>query len=315
MRKALLALGLLAACLLFVTDLSGTGQQPTTASPQPAAGAQPAAGDEQAIRQAVAAYAEAFNKGDQAAIAAAWAPDAEYISEDGTTTRGRDAITALFRQIFTDRKGTKMDLKVSSVRVLKGGDVALQDGTSSITDPDGSTTSGRYSAVWVKSDGKWMVRSARDLPGETGDTTAAAAALKPLEWLVGDWESEKGNLSVSTRWALDRAFLMQEFKVKEADGGELKIVQLVGYDPLTDQIKSWTFDSRGGYGEGLWTRDGNSWVIETAGVLPEGLTGTARNTIRFSDDQSFVFQTREREIDGQPIPDGEVKLVRKSAAK
>src|SRR5205085_2075266 len=104
----------------------------------------------------------------------------------------------------------------------------------------------------------------------------AGGALKQLQWMVGDWQAEKGGVTVSVRWALNRAFLLQEYKAKDGDG-ELTVTQLVGFDPLTDRIKSWTFDSRGGYGEGLWSRDGNAWVIEAAGVLPGGQTGTARN--------------------------------------
>ena len=87
----------------------------------------------------------------------------------------------------------------------------------------------------------------------------------------------------------------------------------LSYDPLTDQIRSWTFDSRGGYGEALWTRQGNSWVAETAGVLPGGQTGSAVNVIRYVDDNTFVFQARDRQVGGEPIPDAEVRLVRKSA--
>jgi hypothetical protein len=51
------------------------------------AGARSAA-DEQAIRKAVAAYAEAMNKGDLQARLACWAADAEYIDEAGKVTRG-----------------------------------------------------------------------------------------------------------------------------------------------------------------------------------------------------------------------------------
>jgi uncharacterized protein (TIGR02246 family) len=300
MRKTLIILGLLAAVALLLTVNSGEGQAP-------------AANDEQAIRQAVAAYAAAFNKGDMAALAAVWAPDAEYVDEAGTITKGRDAIVKQFKQFFTDLKGSKMALKVTNIRILKG-DVALQDGLSTLTGPDGSVTEGRFTAVWFKTDGKWQLRSARDLPGEATDTPGAAGALKALQWLIGDWEGEKGGVTVSARWAMNQAFLQVEYKVKETNG-ELAVMQLIGFDPLTGQIKSWTFDSHGGYGEGLWERDGNSWVAETAGVLPNGQIGTAVNVIRYLDDKSIQFQTRDREVGGQPIPDGEVKLVRKAAAK
>jgi uncharacterized protein (TIGR02246 family) len=300
MRKTLVALGVIAAGLLFVTHYSGG---------QPAA----AGDDEQAVRQAVAAYAEAFNKGDLAALAAFWAPDAEFIDESGTVTKGRDAIAALFKKAIADGKGAKMALKVTSVRPLTK-DVMMQDGTSAITAADGSVDQGRYTAVWVRTDGKWQVRSARDLPGDADAAAGAGGPLKELAWSVGEWEGEKGGVSVTVRWVLNQAYLSQEFRVKEADG-EMSVMQLVGYDPLGGQIKSWTFDSRGGYGEGLWTRDGNSWVVETTGVLPGGQTGRGVNVIRYVDENTIVFQSRDREVGGQPIPNSEVKLVRKPAAR
>jgi uncharacterized protein (TIGR02246 family) len=305
MRQALLITAALAAGLLFIADRRGGGQPPA------ASGTRNTTGDEQTIRQIIADYAQAISKGDLAAVSALWAPDAEYTDESGTATKGRDAVAALFRQFISNHKGAKMTMKVTSLRVLKG-DVALVNGTSTVTMPDGQIHEGHFTSVWVKADGKWQVHSARDLPGHAGEA-AAGAALKPLQWMVGDWEAEKGDVSVTVRWTLNRAFLLQEYKAKDG-AGEFLVTQLVGHDPLTDRIKSWTFDSRGGYGEGLWSRDGNAWVVETAGVLPGGQTGTARNVIRFVDDRTVLFQNREREVDGHPIPDVEVKLVRKTAA-
>src|SRR5262249_21583371 len=215
-----------------------------------------------------------------------------------------------FKKAAADNKGAKIDLKVTSVRMLKG-DVALLDGTSTQTAANGTADEGRFTTVWFKTDGKWMIRSARDLPSE-GAAEGHDSVLKELQWLVGEWEAENGAVNITAKWSLGKAFLMQEYKIKEGEG-ELQVMQLVGFDPLTGQVKSWTFDSRGGYGEGLWKREGNSWVGQTAGVLPGGQTGNAVNVIRYVDAKSMVFQTRDREVGGQPLPDAEIKLTRKSA--
>jgi uncharacterized protein (TIGR02246 family) len=297
MRKTLISLGLLAVGLLGLTVHGDEGRAPAT-------------DDGRAIRQAVSAYADAINKGDLAALSAYWADDAEYIDEKGTVTRGREAIAALFKHFLADIKGSKIALHVTRVRPLTA-DVAMQDGTSTLTRPDGSVDDGRFTAVWAKQGGKWLIRSARDLPTESAD---AGGALKELQWMVGDWEGAKGEVRVSVRWTLNKAFLVNTYQVK-GPAGELQVTQLMGHDPLTGRIKSWTFDSHGGYGEGLWTREGNTWSIETAGVLANGETGTAVNIIRYVDDDNAVFQARDREVGGQPIPDSEVKLVRKAAKK
>src|SRR6516225_3159366 len=73
--------------------------------------------DEQAIRQAVAAYAEAFTKGDLDQILVHWDPDAEYIDESGKITQGRKAIAALLRKNLSGLKGCKLAIDIKSVRL------------------------------------------------------------------------------------------------------------------------------------------------------------------------------------------------------
>jgi uncharacterized protein (TIGR02246 family) len=296
MRKSLLCICFAAACLLGIRDSSGDG--PARAE-----------NTEQTIRDAVAAFADAFNKRDMAAFRAFWAADAEYIDEAGTVTKGREAIGTLFKRYLDAHKGAQLTLKVTRIQPLSA-DVAIQDGTSELKESGGTVDEGRYTAVWFKADGKWHLRSARDLPSEGGNA-GAGSPLKELKWLVGNWEAEKGALHLSVRPTLNGTFLSVDYKAKAGEG-EMTVMQLVGFDPLSGQIKSWTFDSLGGYSEGLWRRDGHTWKAEVAGVLPDGQTGTAANVIRYVDDNSFVFQARDREVGGQPIPNSEIKLTRKA---
>src|SRR5262245_47367572 len=180
MRKSLFLLIVLAVGGIFIAVGSGGGQ------PQKPAGDS----DEQTIRKMVAVFAEAFNKGDLSAIGGAWAEDAEYIDEAGKQIKGRDNIGAMFKKAATENQGAKMELKVTSVRMLKG-DVALLDGASTQTSADGTVDEGRFTTVWFKNDGKWMIRSARDLPSD-GAAAGPESVLKELQWLVGEWEAEKG---------------------------------------------------------------------------------------------------------------------------
>jgi uncharacterized protein (TIGR02246 family) len=202
MRKTIGSLAALAITGFLVT--LAVGQPPATA-PRPAPAA--TAGEEQAIRQAAAAYSAAFNKADVQGIANFWSPDAEYIDEAGTVYTGRDNVAALFRKYLTDLKGAQMNLAVKSVRLVRP-EVAIGEGVSEIKTPDGTVNKGRFIAAWVKTDGRWVLTSARDLPSEE-DTAAAASPLKPLEWLVGDWQTadKEGTTTMSCRPALNNAFL------------------------------------------------------------------------------------------------------------
>jgi uncharacterized protein (TIGR02246 family) len=303
MRRATITLAVLAAAGLAV-GLVG-GQPPRPAGTE--TGARPPAGDAAAIRKTVTEYCEAFNKGDAQAVAAYWAPDAEYTSESGAETKGRAAIAGLFRQFFVDHKGAKMNLTVKSIRLIRG-DVALGEGVSEVTTAEGPDK-GRFTAAWVKSADKWLLTSARDLPGE-GE---AANPVQGLHWLAGEWQSE-GNrtpVSMTCRPAVGKAYMQAEFTIKR-DDGEMTVLYLFGYDPVSEQVKSWTFDSAGGSGEALWTRDGNQWTGKATGVLPDGGAGSTTYIVKFVDENNFVLQMRDRQVAGQPLADSETKYVRKA---
>jgi uncharacterized protein (TIGR02246 family) len=303
MQRATITLCVLAAAGLAAGLVGGQSPQRTdTGTPPPAAGDQAAA-----LRKVLADYSEAVNKGDLQAVMGYWAPDAEYASENGDETKGRAALTELFRKFLAEHKGAKMKLDLKSVRFIRS-DVALGEGISEVTTADG-VDKGRFAAAWVKSDGKWLITSARDLPGE-GEVVGP---LQGLSWLAGEWQSE-GNrvpVSVAVRPVLGKAYMQLDFTIRRP-GGEMSVMYLFGFDPVSDQLKSWTFDSAGGYGEALWTREGNQWTGRATGILPDGGTGSTTYTLKYVDDNTFVLMMRDRQVAGQPLADSDTKYVRKA---
>jgi uncharacterized protein (TIGR02246 family) len=303
------ALGVLALSLLvqLPPPADASGQERST----PTAGR---AADEQAIRKATAAYLEAMNKGDLNAVMALWAPDADYIDEAGKVTRGKEALTALFRQGLADLKGSKVTGKANSLKFLRP-EVAVEDGSLEFTAPDGSKESNRYTIVWVKSGDRWLISNVRDLPAEVTDVPSLAyPQLKPLEWLVGEWQdaSDKIDVHVVCRWDRNKSFLVMQYEVKQPGEEPIHVTQRIGWDGCNDMVRSWTFDSLGGFGESHWQRDGNRWVAATSGILPDGGTGGATNVYEFVDPNTFVWRSLDREVDGQPLADAEIKFVRKA---
>jgi uncharacterized protein (TIGR02246 family) len=274
--------------------------------------------DEQAIRKAVENYAAALTKGDLDALLAFWAADSEFIDENGKTFKGKPAIATLLKRHIDMTRGAKVHLQITGLKILKG-EVALEDGTAELTLPNGAAAKARYHAVWTKADGKWLLSQVRDLPGDPeASNSASSAALKELSWLVGDWthDDKTHAVKLNCRWDLGKHFLRQDYTIKSAkDGHVLTVSQLIGYDPLSGQLKSWFFDSRGGYGEGSWQRDGNTWKSRQLGVLADGRTATSRASLKFLDDDAFLWHAADREIDGLPLADVEVKYTRAKSAK
>ena len=175
--------------------------------------------DEQAIRKDVDEYSDAYNKGDIDAVGRHWTDDAEYINDEGKATKGRESIVSLFKRGRVAAKGYTFKAAVQSVRVLKP-DVALEDGTVTLTAPDGTPEKNRFTAVLLKGDGKWRISRVQDLPSlvESEESTPYQR-LKQLEWLVGKWQDEeKGtDIRMTCRWSAGRSFLTQEYVIKRPE--------------------------------------------------------------------------------------------------
>jgi uncharacterized protein (TIGR02246 family) len=319
--KTRIVLGCLAAAIcvalglvLTRTNHAAPEDKPKTEDKAPKAETDKATKEEEeAIHKAARAYIAAFAKGDAATVINTWTPDAEYIDEDGKAYRGRDTLAPMFTKSLPSYKGYKITGKLTSIRFIRP-DVALVDGEWVFTPPRGEPDVSRFTSVWVKGDGQWKIRSGRDLTPEPVGESVAGRRLRELDWMVGEWVSEGKDHSVHLKvsWALNKAFLVEEYEVKQKEGPPSKVAQWVGWDPLTDQIKSWVFDDQGGYGEALWTRTGNTWSAEASGILPDGGTGSALNVVKYVDDNSFVWHSMRREVDGQPLPDVESKFTRQT---
>ena len=121
----------------------------------------------------------------------------------------------------------------------------------------------------MKEEGRWLYATVRE---EHAAGLAHHERLKELEWLLGEWldESSESIIHTTCRWSDDRNFLLRDFVIHVQGKPVLSVTRRIGWDPLSKQIKSWVFDSDGGYGQAIWTRNGNQWTIKSTGVLPDG---------------------------------------------
>jgi uncharacterized protein (TIGR02246 family) len=205
---ALVGFGFLATVLLMPTSRRAeAGGQNVKADDKSTRGE-----DEEAVRKAAQTYVEALNKGDLDTLVAFWAPDADHVGEDGQHTRGREAIAALFKKSLPTLKDTKVGLKILSTKTLRP-EVIVQDGVLEYVASEGGKDTNRFAVVWVKSGGRWLIGSARDLPVETNDLPSLAyPQLQRLEWLVGEWTDEgaKADIRITCRWAPNKTFLLMD---------------------------------------------------------------------------------------------------------
>ncbi len=147
-------------------------------------------------------------------------------------------------------------------------------------------------------------------------TVERQSPLATLDWLVGDWVNEDENRSIefNCHFTKNESFLVRSFRIVTEKDVRMSGMQLIAWDAANQSIRSWTFDSDGGFGEDTWTQSGNRYTIRAKYTLPDGGTASAINVFTFVDDNTCTWKSVSREIDGELQPDtDEVVLVRKSA--
>ena len=131
--------------------------------------------------------------------------------------------------------------------------------------------------------------------------------------MVGQWVDRGENATIITNcsWTRNRSFLSRTFQVTINEDVTLEGTQVVGWDPVENRIRSWTFDSEGGFGRGRWIQDGNRWLVKTSYVLASGERASALNVFTYVDQDTFRWQSIAREIAGELQPSiPEVTVVR-----
>ena len=274
--------------------------------------------DEAAIRKNAEAYVEAYNKHDAKALAAMWSPDAVYMDPStGEAAVGQEEIEKVFTETLADLKDAKLTVEVTSVDFMSP-NVAVERGTARIIRPDSEPEESNYTAVNVKRDGKWLLDrvSEEEPPAPPEPPPSNYEQLKELEWMIGSWIDQDEDATVQTDcdWTKNQNFINRSFAVVVGDQVDLAGMQIIGWDPAAKQIRSWIFDSDGGFAEGKWSRKGDRWLIQQNGTLPDGSRSSAVNIITRVDDNSFTWQSVNREVGGNILPNvDEVLVVRKPA--
>jgi uncharacterized protein (TIGR02246 family) len=248
------------------------------------------------------AYEEAYARADVEALAAHFTEDAEYTSDDGRTFNGNAAIQACLRDAFNTNKGSKILIQVDSVKPLSP-DVLVEKGSTTVVSKSGDQVGARYTAVHVKKDDQWKISQLIETPLPE---VTPMERLAELSWLIGHWEEADEDAGVTVhshyQWARGGNFITRSVTVKRGGEPVLEGWQIIGWDPVAESIRSWTFDDAGGHSGGLWTREGQRWLARETGYAPDGSRTSADQTITQTRDDKFFWESANRTLDGDPQP-------------
>jgi hypothetical protein len=130
---------------------------------------------------------------------------------------------------------------------------------------------------------------------------------------VGEWinESSDSKVQMNYRWDESGNFIVGDILITSGDQTIMKSFQRIAWDASQGKYRSWTFDSDGGFGEGVWTATPNGLVMQNSAVSPDGVRGTATVKLLSDSKDRFTFQGIHRMSEGVESPDYEYTVVRK----
>jgi uncharacterized protein (TIGR02246 family) len=268
--------------------------------------------DEGAIQKAIGSYVKAFNARDAKALAAHWSPDGVYTSRtSGDQVIGRDAISKEFAVMMDAKDVRKLAVTTDSIQFISP-NVALERGTATVKAADGSTSESNYRVIFVRRDGKWLIDRVTEDDVVVEETNYEK--LKGLEWLIGNWVDQADDISISTecKWTKNQNYISRIYKVMEGDEVASSGLQVIGWDAKQKQIRSWLFDSSGGFVQGTWTQKGDRWMVQSLATLADGTSGSFTSIFRPIDENNYGWKKINRIMAGELMPNiDEVLIARK----
>jgi len=258
--------------------------------------------DKQAIDKLIKENIQAFNNRDAAALAANWTAEGEYIRNDGQAIRGRAEIQKGYADFFKTLKGKpKLEVQTDGIRFTSA-DTAISEVTLRLKNEEGESIASSWrNTLAVREGGQWKVAMVQEWDRDHG----LDVSLKELDWLIGTWHVAAKDREVTTvyEWDEKKVFIRGKYTVKEKDKVLESGTQMIGKDNAAGAIHSWVFQSDGGFGDGLWTREGNKWSVDFYGVTPEGSELTATAIYVHLNANTYTWQSVNQAVNGEPIAD------------
>ena len=269
--------------------------------------------DEQGIRQVLDSYSKAFSEARAPAAGPAFAQDALYVSDTGERVAGREAIGKRLREYLAVNKGDQLRMTAEVIRFASP-EIAEVEGVAEIRGPGGPPEISPYVALLVKREGRWLIKSLRDLsPTDPEKNMTPADHIQDLSWMVGEWlhSSGSGTVRLGCRLDASRNFLLWDYTVRAAGKEGMTVSQRIGWDPHNRAFRSWVFDSIGGFAEGRWDPEGDgAWQIRQTGVLPDGDTASAVCRLIPIDKDRFRWAMTDRRVHGARLADTQLTFTR-----
>ena len=265
------------------------------------------------IEAAIESYVAAFNARDVEKLLSHWSPDGVYVSRSsGDQLAGYESLKDEFSAILGSEDAPKLSVRTESIEFVSP-NVALERGSAFVTGDDFSEET-TYRVVYVEHDGDWLIDRVSEDVVET--VASHHEQLEGLEFLVGQWSLQGDGMDgmsvqLDSQWTTNQNYLSRKYSVSIDGTLQSSGLEIIGWDAKHEQIRSWLFDSDGGFVRGEWNERDGVWVVQSVATLSDGSTGSSTNVLTPLDDDSYSWRKINRIVDGQLLPNTEeVTLVR-----
>lgn len=259
------------------------------------------------LTKASAAYAEAFNKRDYAALADQWTTRAELI-EGGSRLEGRELIVESVRAWRERHPEASLAIELRDVEPVAE-PIARVSGVMRFTRKAGEKPAeSRFTALRVKEGGTWRLAESRVTP-------AHVAALDDLDWIIGTWQAEvadRATIQITYEKALGGYCIVGKTKITPKAGTAsflpqgIEALEVIHADRDAGLIRAWVFDSTGARAEGYFEFDGTSFEKVMSGTPSDAVGGRRASWVQViapAGEGKATTHMIERTIDGVGLPD------------
>ncbi|MBS0655231.1 MAG: nuclear transport factor 2 family protein [Verrucomicrobia bacterium] len=258
--------------------------------------------EKETIHKRVDAFVDALNKENPQALSSLLTDTVTCINPlTGKVVHGKTDVVKFFEMEFPQLKGKKL-LFIETSMAFPSVGKAIVDGASELTEKDVILKRQARRLELVKLNDTWYINAIKEVDVQLPPNMYSH--LKELSWLVGDWRDrdEHVQITYSTKWDRFRNFLLQHYKIDTYGVEVMEGQQIIGWDPLENTIRSWVYDSDGGYGTGTWSQKDGSWFVKLHFVLSTGQKCSATNIYTKRDDKSYIYSSVDREVNGKKLP-------------
>ncbi len=259
-----------------------------------------------AIREQAKTYEAAFARGDAKAIADLWTEQGTLVDPRGDIRVGRAEIAQTYVEHFKGMAFRTLDIQIKSLESPVPGTVIERGVTTLLDDKKQPIFSAPYTAVHQLTNGRWLISQVVE-----SAPAAARTSLGDLQWLVGQWQSGDGVMTMTNNLIGNGKLLLTTFeKSGGAAGSSESDFMVTAENAKTGRLTSSLFDSKGGTGQGVWHRlpDG-SWAFQWHRSTGTGAAVSATHLMAPVDGNGFKWRTTGRTVNREHLADIPETLV------